>query len=139
MKINARKILFNHNLKFSKQREQVINELALLEQPISVEELYDNLKKQGNHMNLSTVYRTIDALHSHKIIEKVYSSLKNSHLIQLSHAHHQHYLVCIYCHAMIPIDYCPMEQLMDHIKDTYDFKVISHQLEISGVCHNCQP
>ncbi len=138
MKINAKKILFNHNLKYSKQREQVIDELALIEQPISVDELYGNLKKQELRINLSTVYRTIEALHNHKIIEKVYSTLKHSYLIQLAHAHHQHYLVCISCHTMIPIDYCPMEQLLGHIKKEYDFQVISHQLEISGICNNCQ-
>lgn len=138
MKINAKKILDNHDLKFSKQREQVINELAQIEQPISVEELYDNLKLQGLHMNLSTIYRTIEALHNHKIVEKVYSSLKHSYLIQLAHAHHQHYLVCSSCHTMIPIDYCPMEQLLGYIKKEYDFQVISHQLEISGICQDCQ-
>lgn len=138
MKINAKKILDNHDLKFSKQREQVINELAQIDQPISVEELYDNLKLQGLHMNLSTIYRTIEALHNHKIVEKVYSSLKHSYLIQLAHAHHQHYLVCSSCHTMIPIDYCPMEQLLGYIKKEYDFQVISHQLEISGICQDCQ-
>lgn len=138
MNINAKKLLNNHDLKYSKQREQVINELALIEQPISVEELFDNLKKQGMRINLSTVYRTIEALHTHKIIEKVYSSLKHSHLIQLTHAHHQHYLVCSSCHAMIPIDYCPMGQLLDYIKKEFDFQVVSHQLEISGICHDCQ-
>ena len=138
MKNSAKILLSTHNLKYSKQREQVIDELSKHKQPLSVEDLYDSLKKDGVSINLSTIYRTIEALSNHNIVEKVYSSITNSHLIQLAHHHHQHYLVCISCHKMIPIDYCPMEALLGHINSNYDFEVVSHQLEISGYCQQCR-
>jgi len=138
MNINAKKTLQLHDLKYSKQREQIIEALANLHQPISVEELYSLLKSSGKLMNLSTVYRTVDALSTSGLVEKVYNSITNNNLIQLSQNHHQHYLMCVSCHKMIPIDYCPMKELLDYIDKTYEFEVTSHQLEISGYCKECK-
>lgn len=138
MTLNAKKILQLHNLKYSKQRVQIIEALEKLEQPISVDELHDLLKASGKIMNLSTVYRTIETLSTAGLIEKVYSSMLNNNLIQLTKKHHQHYLMCVSCHKMTPIDYCPMKELLEYIDETYDFEVTAHQLEISGYCSECK-
>lgn len=138
MKISAKKTLQLHDLKYSKQREQLLESLAKLQQPISVEELHDLLKSSGKTMNLSTVYRTIDTLSNAGLVEKLYNSITNTNLIQLAQHHHQHYLMCISCHKMIPIDYCPMKELLDYIDTTYAFEVTSHQLEINGYCKECK-
>ncbi len=138
MKINAKDILNHHGLKYSKPRELILNALSQYQAPISVEELYDGLKENNHNINLSTIYRSVEAFSDHHIIEKIYSSVTNTYLIQLKHQHHQHYLVCINCHKMIPIDYCPMDEFLAYIKKHHDFKVMDHQLEISGYCHDCQ-
>jgi Fur family ferric uptake transcriptional regulator len=138
MKFNAKKTLQLHDLKYSKQREQIMESLSTIHQPVSVEELYDMLKSSGKSMNLSTVYRTVETLSGAGLVEKVYSSITNNNLIQLAQNHHQHYLMCINCHKMIPIDYCPMKELLDYIDENYEFEVTAHQLEISGYCKECK-
>lgn len=138
MNLNAKKILQLNNLKYSKQREQILEALTTIKQPISIEDLYNILRKSGKIMNLSTVYRTIEALSLAGLVEKIYNSVTNNNLIQLAQNHHQHYLMCIRCHKMIPIDYCPMKELLHYIDTTYDFDVTSHQLEISGYCKDCK-
>lgn len=139
MNINIKKILHQHNLKHTKQREAILKVLAKQKAPISVEELYDLLRQQAQTMNLSTLYRSVETFSEHGIIEKIFSSITNTNLIQLQSQHHQHYLVCINCHKMIPIDYCPMDELLGYIESNFHFKVIDHQLEISGYCDTCQP
>ncbi len=137
MKTRAKNILQMNNLKYSRQRESVIDLLYELDQPVSVETCYDLLKEKGDSMNLSTVYRTIDALNQHHIVDKVYNSITNTTMIQLIKHQHQHYIICISCHKMIPIDFCPMEQILKTIEEKYHFQVAAHQLEISGYCSDC--
>ena len=89
-------------------------------------------------MNQSTVYRIVDSLYKHNIVEKNYSSISNSTQIQLHTPHHQHYLVCQMCHKMFPIESCPIHEAIDSIEITKNFKIISHNLEIIGLCESCQ-
>jgi Fur family ferric uptake transcriptional regulator len=137
MKTRAKRILEINKLKYSRQRESVIDLLSELEQPVSVETCYDLLKEKGESMNLSTVYRTVDTLHQHHIIDKVYNSITNTTMVQIIKNHHQHYIICVSCHKMIPIDFCPMEQILENVENKYHFKVTAHQLEISGYCKEC--
>lgn len=136
--MNAKEILTIHQLKYSRQREALIQLLQAETYPITIDQIVDKLKESNNPMNLSTVYRIIESLYEHDIIEKNYSSISNSTLIQLHTPQHQHYLICQICHNMFPLDNCPMHEIVNNIEDTKHFKVISHNLEIIGICETCQ-
>lgn len=136
--MNPKEILSHHRLKYSRQREALIILLQKEALPMSIDQIIDKLKQEKLPMNQSTVYRIVDSLHEHNIVEKNYSSLTNSTLIQLITPHHRHYLICQICHKMFPIDSCPMHDVIDSIEVTKHFKVISHNLEIIGICESCQ-
>ncbi len=138
MKSNARNLLNKHHLKYSKQREILIDFLYELDRPITIEECYDMLRSKGANMNLSTVYRIVDTFSQHGFLEKVYNSITNTTMIQIIKHHHHHYLICVSCHKMIPIDFCPIKEALQYIEKDHHFKVTAHQLEISGYCQECQ-
>lgn len=134
----AKEILSLNQLKYSRQREALINLLQKEAYPMTIDQIVEKLKENKHPMNLSTVYRIVESLYDHHIIEKNYSSVNNATLIQLHTPHHQHYLVCQMCHKMFPIENCPMHTIIDSIEDSKHFKVISHNLEIIGICEECQ-
>ncbi len=134
---SARELLSRVNLKYTKQREIIIDALRDLKVPVSVEQLDDYCHSHQLPINLSTIYRTIDSLSQVNLIHKTYNSITQSTLVELVAPTHKHYLVCIECHAMIPIRMCPMHDILDTIEHDYAFEVFSHQLEISGLCANC--
>lgn len=136
--MKAKEILNLYQLKYSRQREALINLLQQEALPMSIDQIIEKLKKGKHPMNQSTVYRIIDSLNEHHIVEKNYSSISNSTLIQLHTPHHQHYLICQMCHKMFPIDNCPIHDVIDSIEIAKDFKIISHNLEIIGICASCQ-
>ncbi len=136
--MKAKDILATHQLKYSRQREALIQLLQQEEYPMTIDQIVDKLKQAKNPMNLSTVYRIVESLYEHDIIEKNYSSISNSTLIQLHTPHHQHYLICQECHKMFPLDNCPMHEIVESIEEYKNFKVISHNLEIIGICEACQ-
>jgi len=136
--MNAKEILSLNKLKYSHQREALIELLQQEVLPMSIDQIIEKLKKSKHPMNQSTVYRIIESLNEHHIVEKNYSSISNSTLIQLHTPHHQHYLMCQMCHKMFPIDNCPIHDAIDSIEVEKDFKIISHNLEIIGICASCQ-
>lgn len=136
--MKPKEILSLNHLKYSRQREALISLLQQEVLPISIDEIIDKLKQSKHPMNQSTVYRIVESLHEHTIVEKNYSSISNSTLIQLSKPHHLHYLVCQSCHKMFPIDSCPIHDAIDVIEQSNKFKVLSHNLEIIGMCESCQ-
>lgn len=136
--MKAKEILSLNQLKYSRQREALIELLQQEALPMSIDQIIEKLKKSKHPMNQSTVYRIIESLNEHNIVEKNYSSISNSTLIQLHTPHHQHYLMCQMCHKMFPIDNCPIHDVIDSIEIAKDFKIISHNLEIIGICASCQ-
>lgn len=136
--MKAKEILSLNQLKYSRQREALIELLQQEVLPMSIDQIIEKLKKSKHPMNQSTVYRIIESLNEHHIVEKNYSSISNSTLIQLHTPHHQHYLMCQMCHKMFPIDNCPIHDVIDSIEIAKDFKIISHNLEIIGICSTCQ-
>ena len=136
--MNAKEILSINLLKYSRQREALINLLQDEALPMTIDQIIDKLKEGKHPMNQSTVYRIVESLYEHNIVEKNYSSISNSTLIQLHTPHHHHYLICQMCHKMFPIESCPIHDAIESIEVTKKFKVISHNLEIIGLCESCQ-
>ena len=134
---NTKELLARVNLKYTKQREIILDALRDLKVPVSVEKLDDYCRQHQHPINLSTIYRTIDSLSQVNLIHKSYNSITQTTMIELVAPTHKHYLVCVECHKMIPIKMCPMHSILDTIESDYDFVVSSHQLEISGLCSSC--
>ncbi len=134
---NTKELLARVNLKYTKQREIILDALRDLKVPVTVEKLDDYCRQNQHPINLSTIYRTIDSLSQVNLIHKTYNSITQTTMIELVAPTHKHYLVCVECHKMIPIKMCPMHGILDTIKTDYDFVVSSHQLEISGLCSAC--
>lgn len=136
--MNAKEILVINQLKYSRQREALINLLQKESYPMTIDQIVDKLKEDKNPMNLSTVYRIVESLYEHDIVEKNYSSINNATLIQLHTPHHQHYLICQMCHKMFPLEDCPIHTKIHSIEESRHFKIISHNIEIIGICEECQ-
>lgn len=137
-KHSARHILEHAQLKYSKQREQLIDTLSSVNIPMTIEQLEEAVRNSGVSMNLSTLYRILDAFEKHDIIEKTYSTNQTSYFYELKKHEHRHYMVCLKCKNIIPIESCPMDQIIRQIEKDTHFHVTHHQLELSGYCQQCQ-
>lgn len=135
--ISSRNLLEKAELKYSRQRETLLDILKEQSTPITIEHLDDIIKQRRLSINLSTIYRTLDTFLKHDMIEKTFNIPTQSYVIELKHSHHRHYLICLDCQKMIPINHCPMHDIIDHIEKEQNFQVSAHQLEIYGYCSDC--
>ncbi|MBV1709583.1 MAG: transcriptional repressor [Erysipelothrix sp.] len=135
--ISSRTLLDNANLKYSRQREGLLDILKEQKTPITIEQLDELVRTKKLSINLSTIYRILDVFSKHEMIEKTFNITMQSYVIELKHPHHRHYLICLDCQKMIPINHCPMHGIIDHIEKEQNFQVSAHQLEIYGYCSDC--
>jgi len=132
------RILQGSGLKATRQRLDVLGELERADKPVSAEELYLHLRGAGGGINLSTVYRVLDALSACGIAHAVRPVGSDKALFELVGDEHRHYLVCTSCRRMQAVGHCPLESFEELVARENGFVVTGHRLDIYGICPDCR-
>ena len=127
--------LIESGLKNTKPRRLILNILSKSSLPLTAEDIYFSLKKEG--VNLSTVYRTLNSFEKAHIVKKEINQNKENSFILLEHDDH-HVLVCLKCHKVVPLEGCPYHEANEELENKTGFAIQDHNIEIYGVCPNCQ-
>lgn len=125
-----------NKLKNTKAREEIYNKLKEINVPISAENLYLLVRKEDD-INISTVYRTLQAFENNNIVKKEISSIDSKAYYTLVSKKHYHLLECVKCHRQIRIDFCPFEDISSKIEKEYNFSIDENSI-IYGICDECK-
>lgn len=131
-------VLNKNGLKYTKQRELVLEVIEKSGKPVTAEQIFLKLENIDRTVNLSTVYRTLSILTGKGLIIKTDFEEDNKSLYEINHMEHKHYAVCLGCKKMFSLDDCPFEEYEKKIEDKTGFNVVGHKLEIFGYCENCK-
>ena len=133
-----RDYILNNGLKYTGQRDQILDSFLSMEKHITIEELYDLIKKKNPEISYATVYRTMKLLSECGIAKK---SKFHGGITRYEHAydhgHHDH-LVCLKCGSIQEFENHQIEVIQRKIAEENNFKVEDHKLEIYGICSRCQ-
>ena len=125
-------------LKFTPEREEILETVFSLHKHFDVEELYDILRARGKNISRATIYRTIPLLKESHLIQETLQCTGNTKYEHVyGHEHHDH-LVCIKCGSVIEFCDDRIEKLQEEICNKFKFKAVEHRLGIRGYCKNCQ-
>lgn len=122
-------------IKVTKQRKVVIEILEKAKEPITAEDIYDQVEDK-EILNYSTVYRTLNTLSEKGALIKT-GDPGGKMYFQLKGHHHSHELECMACHKHIQIDACPVEAFSRALSKETGFVVMEHSLQIKGLCAEC--
>ena len=104
----------------------------------SAQEIYFWLKQnEAEAPALTTVYRSIDTLLKHNLIQAVDIGDGEKRYERVAPGEHHHHLICTNCLSSIHLDFCYLSTLAESIESRHSFKVRSHVLEIFGLCKAC--
>ncbi len=131
-------LLKKHGLKNTRQRSAILDILDGEQVPLSAEDVYIELKKQDIAANLSTVYRTLDVMLAKGLIREAGVAGDNRAMYELNRTEHRHYLVCMGCKKITPLDKCPIKDYENEIARETHYTIAGHRLDIFGFCPQCQ-
>ncbi|QWF77307.1 Fur family transcriptional regulator [Amycolatopsis sp. CA-230715] len=120
----------------TKQRAAVVDLLSDVEDFRSAQELHDELRKRGDGIGLTTVYRTLQSLAEAGEID-VLRTDSGEAVYRRCSSHHHHHLVCRHCGFTVEIEGPAVERWAEKIASGNGFSQISHTVEIVGTCATC--
>jgi Fur family transcriptional regulator, ferric uptake regulator len=120
----------------TKQRAAVSGLLDRLDDFRSAQEIHEELRRAGEGIGLTTVYRTLQTLADGGEVDVLRSNGEAVYRRCTTEKHH-HHLVCRRCGAAEEIDAPAVESWAQEMADRHGFTEISHTVEIFGICRAC--
>ncbi len=123
-------------LKRSGQRGKIVSLFLKIEEHISAFSLYESLRKQGEKIGYSTVYRTLRLLVKAGLAQSTTFNGETNFEHKLEHKHHDHF-VCSKCGQTIEFTNPTIERIQNQLARKDKFNASKHSLIIYGLCSKC--
>jgi len=125
------------SLKVTPKRIAVIE--ILMKEPgyLSPEEIWRKMKRQFNRIGLPTVYRNLEELADGNVISKITHPNRQLYYFFCGNNEHHHHFVCLSCRNVNDINFCAIHELQREVKKTLNAQVVSHMLQVNGLCKEC--
>lgn len=123
-------------MKFSKQRELILNAVKDNTVHPTADFIYDYLKKDNPNLSLGTVYRNLSQLVNHGYIQKV-SMPGLPDRFDANVIDHNH-MICDVCGNIQDIHSDILKNIPSAISNELDIEITSCTVILHGICKNCK-
>ena len=124
-------------LKVTPKRLAILDFLARTGTYVSPEEVRQKLQEQFARIGLPTVYRNLDELAAGGVVSKIIHPNRQLYYYLCSNSDHHHHFICLSCRKVMDLEICSVKGLEDEINDQVRGKVMSHILQVNGLCRKC--
>ena len=104
----------------------------------SAQELHDELRRRGETIGLTTVYRTLQTLASADLVDTVRTDSGESVYRRCAAPEHHHHLVCRGCGAAVELSGSEVEAWAAEVAARFGYSDVSHTIELFGTCSDCR-
>ncbi|HEX4250615.1 MAG TPA: Fur family transcriptional regulator [Pseudonocardia sp.] len=126
----------NRALRSTRQRAAVSALLDRLDDFRSAQEIHEELRRDGEGIGLTTVYRTLQNLSESGEVD-VLRTDSGEAVYRRCSTHHHHHLVCRRCGRTVEVEGPAVESWAQRIAEENGFSEVSHTVEVFGVCAKC--
>lgn len=123
-------------MRYSKQRELILQTLQKNAIHPSAEQLYELIKREEPAISLATVYRNLNLLAQQKIIKKIDGLEETSHFDHNICPHHHFF--CKKCKRIFDINIDIIPNKIDEFLQKDGMNVEEYEVSFRGICANCQ-
>ncbi|GBE64956.1 transcriptional repressor [Mycobacterium sp. MFM001] len=125
------------SVRATRQRAAISTLLDSLDDFRSAQELHDELRRRGENIGLTTVYRTLQSMSAAGLLDTLRTDTGESVYRRCSDDHH-HHLVCRSCGSTVEVGGNDIEKWAAQVAAEHGFSDVSHTIEIFGTCGACQ-
>lgn len=120
----------------TRQRAAVSALLDRLDDFRSAQEIHEELRRDGQGIGLTTVYRALQNLSESGEVDVLRTDTGEAVYRRCS-THHHHHLVCRQCGRTVEVEGPAVETWARRVAEENGFSHVSHTVEIFGVCSAC--
>lgn len=132
-------VLARAGFKHGGARQRIIDLLAGEPCALNAVEIEDALRGQGTPTGRASIYRVLDLLVDHGLVERV---AVGQGLARFERSHpsgeHHHHLVCDQCGRLVAFDDPELEQAIDSVSERLGVRVEHHDVVLHGACERCE-
>ena len=121
----------------TRQASAVAAALAGLPGFRSAQEIHAELRRRGETVGLTTVYRHLQVLSEQGTVDTIRDESGETLYRQCYSTAHHHHLTCTECGRIEPIPFCEVSSLEEFALQEHGFHVTDHMLELYGTCRRC--
>lgn len=127
----------------TKGRKLILDYLeAIQERTASVTEIQQYMEQQGNPVNVSTIYRNLDALVAQGQVMKFVADKGDKstyQYIEPEHNCHKHlHVQCVKCGRVVHLECSFMNTIEEHMKKDHGISLLCENSILYGICENCK-
>jgi Fur family ferric uptake transcriptional regulator len=134
-----KKIVKSKGLKYTKQREIVLDVIASSNRHLDTDEIHRLIS--DNHpdekIGIATVYRSLSFLEEVGLVSSISIGIEPKKY-ELSMKEHHDHLICQNCGKIV--EFCDegIEKSQEKIAKKMGFKLTSHSMYLYGICQDCR-
>ena len=121
----------------TKQRAAIVTLLDEVDGFRSAQDLHEELRRRGENIGLTTVYRTLQSLAAAELVDAVRTDTGESVYRRCDAPHHHHHLVCRKCGSAVEVSGRDVESWAAEVAAAHGFSDVNHIIELFGTCGAC--
>jgi len=122
-------------LKATRQRDDIAHWFFGHNGHLSADQIYKEVKAVSPGIGFSTVYRTMKLLVESGLVHERHFG-DGEALYENVSGHHDH-CICTSCGKIIEFENPQIESLQESIAMRFGFQLVSHKMELYGLCRDC--
>jgi Fur family ferric uptake transcriptional regulator len=125
-------------MRATRQRALVAEALGTDEVFRSAQSLFEVIRASGEHIGLTTVYRTLQAMAENGEVDVIRTGDGESVYRRCASDRHHHHLVCRSCGTTVELPADDVEAWTAKVAKRHGFADVTHTVEVFGVCATCR-
>jgi Fur family transcriptional regulator, ferric uptake regulator len=136
---NFKELLKKNSLKFTIQREVILETLYNSDEHLTPEGLHHLIQERHPELKtgIATVYRTLSLLEESNVVTSLSFGAQGKKYELGAKEHHDHF-ICTVCAKITEFVDEEIEKRQHAIAKTLGFKMQDHSMQIYGICSECQ-
>lgn len=119
------------------RREAVADALGRLGGFVGAQDLHAELRRSGDPIGLTTVYRHLQSLAEAGELDVLRRDDGETVYRRCATDHHHHHLVCRACGRTVEVEGPTVERWAADVARRHGFREVEHTVEVFGTCPEC--
>jgi len=130
-------LLRQRGLKATHQRDEIVRALQEAGAHVTVDELYQRVRRKNPRIGYATIYRTLRLLAESGWASARRFGDRTARFERRTEGEHHDHLICLRCGKIQEFENHRLEALQERIARQEGFLVREHKLELYGYCQVC--